>query len=354
MARVLVTGAFGNVGRSVVAGLLAEGHAVLATDLAVPSARRAASRLAHPRLEVRWADLTAAKVPTSLVADPLDAVIHLAGVIPPVAYTLPELARRVNVDATRALVEAIAASPTRPRLVFASSMAVFGSRNPHTIHELAGGAPPRPADLYGRHKVECEELIRAADIDAVILRLGAVVSPALVTGLDLDTIFLEGALPNDGRVHVVDIRDTVRAFVASVGADCAGLTLQIGGDASTRLTQGTLSARTTEAIGIPGLLPPGLPGDPQDDDAWFCVDWMDTADAQRLLDFQHHDFDATLESLSAGLGWKRRLVPVAAPVVRSLGGALLRRRSPYAGRTEGYADPWGELTAHWGAHVTGA
>lgn len=353
MARVLVTGAFGNVGRAVASALLADGHHVVATDLASKPARRVAARLVHPRLEVRWGDLTAPGAATDLVAGQFDAVVHLAGVIPPVAYARPELARRVNVDATAALVEVIAGSVSRPRLVFASSMAVFGSRNPHTVRELAGGAPPRPTDLYGRHKVACEELIRASGIDAAILRLGAVVSPDLVTGMDLDTVFLEGALPNDGRVHVVDIRDTARAFVAAVDADCAGTTLHIGGDATTRLTQGALSARMTEAIGLPGLLPVGLPGNPADDDAWFTVDWMDTDEAQRLLDFQHHGFDAILEAAQASLGWKGRLVPVAAPVVRPLGRAVLGRRSPYHGRTDGYADPWGVLTTRWGAHVTG-
>ena len=60
-----------------------------------------------------------------------DAIVHLAAIVNPPSYRNPLLARRVNVDGTRHLVEAARALTDPPLFVFASSAAVYGSRNPY-------------------------------------------------------------------------------------------------------------------------------------------------------------------------------------------------------------------------------
>ncbi|MGA8126478.1 MAG: NAD-dependent epimerase/dehydratase family protein, partial [Mycobacterium sp.] len=107
---VLVTGAFGLVGSQTVRQLLADGRRVVATDLDVPANRKAAALL--PSDAVRWADLTDPGAVAELLRTVSPAaIIHLAAIIPPVCYARPALARRVNVDATRYLVDAAAALP---------------------------------------------------------------------------------------------------------------------------------------------------------------------------------------------------------------------------------------------------
>jgi len=345
--RIVVTGAFGNVGRTVVRQLLAEGHEVHAADLESRPARRWAARLRHPRLVVRWGDLTdPATAPALLAVDGgADAVVHLAALIPPTAYRLPALARRVNVEASRLLIEAVERAPGRPRLVFASSMAAFGATNPHTRPGLVDAAAPlRPAEMYGAHKAEVEAMLAASGAEWTVLRLGAVVSSEMIAGLDLEMVLLESALPQDGPVHAVDVRDVALAFAAAAHADCAGRVLLIGGDATTRLTQGRMSGDMTTALGLRGVLPAGLPGDPGDDDAWFCVSWMDTTEAQRLLDFQHHSWTRTLADTRAAFGLRRYAAPAAGPLAR----AVLVRRSAYHRSARRHADPWGVIAEQWG------
>ncbi len=105
---VLVTGGFGLVGTVVVSRLVEEGRHVVATDLDLTNNRKKArGLLGSDQVEVRWVDLTDAGAVDTLVkgVDP-GAIVHLAAVIPPACYARRNLARMVNVDATRSLVRA--------------------------------------------------------------------------------------------------------------------------------------------------------------------------------------------------------------------------------------------------------
>ena len=343
---VLVTGAFGLVGTATVAHLAASGRPVVATDLDTPANRRAAGSL-PPQVTVRWADLTdPAQVSALLTTTQPAVIIHLAAIIPPLCYAKPGLARRVNVEATAHLIKAAEAQHFPPRFVLASSIAVYGPRNPHRMAEvLTADTPVRPYDVYGGHKVEAETLVRQSALDWVILRLGGVLTVDLNLGLDPDIIFFEALLPSDGRLQTVDVRDVARAFAAAGTADVVGRTLLIGGDESHRLRQGEIARKTAAALGLAGGIPPGRPGDPDDDDGWFATDWMDTATAQQALGHQQHSWPQMLAETAAKAGWKRFPLRVVAPLARE----YLKRRSPYYGQPGRYANPWEAVRRKWGA-----
>jgi hypothetical protein len=152
-----------------------------------------------------------------------------------------------------------------------------------------------------------------------------------------DVIMFESALPVDGRIHTVDVRDAARAFATATTADAAGEILLIGGDDSHLLRYSDASQDVTAAVGLGGALPPGRPGDPDSDINWFATDWMDAGPAQEYLSFQHHSWPSILAEVRAQLGWKRHLLRPFAPVVR----VILTRRSAYHSLPGTYADPWG-------------
>ena len=240
---MLVTGAFGLVGRRPCDSCWLTAVRVVATDLDVPANRKAAAAL--PPETVRWADLTDPNAVGELLhAVSPASIIHLAAIIPPACYARPALARRVNVDATGYLLEAAAAMPEPPRFVQASGVATYGARNPHRISDmLTADTPLRPSDIYGTHKVEAEQLVRGSGLDWVVLRLGGVLTAEPRFDLDLDTIYFEASLPVDGRIQTVDVRDVARAFVAATTAPVVGETLLIGGDDSHRWSRATSPSR---------------------------------------------------------------------------------------------------------------
>ncbi len=342
LPRVLVTGAFGLVGRSTVKRLREAGFETVATDLST-KANQALARQAG--ITPVWADLTdRAEVAQLLTTTRPDVVIHLAAVIPPLCYANRRLAHRVNVEATAHLVAAASAQPQRPRFVLASSVAVYGNRNPHRVSApVSAATPPAPSDLYGAHKLRAEEIVHDSPLDWVVLRLGGVMTATPeVTGLD-GTVF-GGVLPVDGRIQTVDVRDVATAFAAATTADVVGETLLIGGDASHRILQGEIGEAMTAARGMPGSLPAGRPGDPDDDTSWFATDWMDTDRAQSALGFQQHSWPDLLEEVGRTVGWSRYPMRLVGPVLHE----VLRRRSPYRSMPGTYADPWGAVAATWG------
>jgi nucleoside-diphosphate-sugar epimerase len=344
---VLVTGAFGLVGSAVVAELADQGRRVVATDLDIPSNRkRAQAFTTRPGVEVRWADLTSTTdVEALLAAVAPTAIIHLAAIIPPFCYARPRLAQAVNVDATASLVRAASAMPIRPRFVQASSVAVYGARNPyHDVELLTASTPLRPSDLYGAHKVMAEDYVTTSELDWAVLRLGGVLLAEPRWALDRDLIFFEAVLPSDGRIQTVDVRDVAHAFCAATVTDHVREIFLVGGDDTHRITQATLGTQSATAMGLRGGLPTGRPGNPDDDQAWFATDWMDTEHAQKVLAYQRHSLPEMYAEIRSKVGWRRWLLRPLAPVLRW----YLRRRSPYRGFPGKHADPWGAIAKRWG------
>ena len=162
----------------------------------------------------------------------------------------------------------------------ASSIAVYGARNPHTHPTpLTADTPLNPADVYGAHKAAAEKLVRASSLNWVILRLGGVLTVEPAAYMKLDNLYFEGVLPVDGRIQTVDVRDVARAFAAATTAPMVGETLLIGGDDTHRLIQGDVGPAMAAAMGLVGGMPTGLKGDPDNDADWFSTDWMDTTRA---------------------------------------------------------------------------
>ena len=178
------------------------------------------------------------------------AVIHLAAVIPPACYDNPGLAEKVNVGATRHLTSAVAAHAPSARFVHASSVAVHGSRNPYRGLGLLGpDTPLAPSDLYGRHKAAAEEVVRALGTPWVVLRLGGVMTTE-VGQSDQDTSYFSAALPDDGRIQTVDVRDVARAFAAAVAV--------AGAFASPPLPQATSATASVAHAGGGSSDPPSI------------------------------------------------------------------------------------------------
>jgi len=313
--RVMVTGAFGNVGWSALTELLAQGHRVRAFDLRNRATQRAARRC-DDRVEVLWGDIRNPRELAGAVAG-VDAVAHLAFVIPPQSELRPEWAREINVGGTHNLLAAMRALPHPPRLVYTSSVSVTGPRGPEDVPPVTADHPTKVSDAYTAHKIETEEMVRESGLEWTILRLGAVLPPELPKRFHPMTF----DMPEDQRLEVVHTRDVGLAVANAVGCDEAlGRTLLIAGGKSCRIRASEMRAGFSDVMGMPAFPASAFSRQP------FYTDFMDTEEAQRLLRFQRHSFDDYLDDLRPTVS---RLYPL---VMRPFGGLIMRqllKRSPH-------------------------
>ena len=279
--RILVTGAFGNVGEVVLREMVRAGHIVRGLDVWTARNRRTARR--SDGVQAWWGDVRNSSIVAAAVAG-MDAVVHLAAVLPPESEGDPEFAREVNVEGTRNLIDAMASQSRPIRLVFSSSVAVFG----HTQDQpppRRSTDPVRPADHYAKHKTDCEALIRASSLQWTILRLGMVLPVGLVRTDRRAALRAMFDVPLAQRMECVHREDVARAILASLRrVEAIRATLLIGGGPNCQVRYHHIVEASLAAMGIPMLPPLAFTT------SAHHGDWMDTTAAQRLLDFQRRTF----------------------------------------------------------------
>lgn len=352
---VLITGAFGQVGRRSAQILLERGRTVIATDLRTEgtvAAERDLSAGDHPgTLITAFIDLTDADAVRDLVTSHRpEAIIHLAAILSPLSYRNPALARKVNVGGTENLLAAAATLPRPPLFLLASSAAVYGSRNPYRHPgRITPDTAVEPIDQYGRDKVLAEAAVRASGVPYALFRLGGVISPDTQSSFNGDYLLLVRSMPRDNRIHAVDARDVALAFANGVDreATIAGKVLLIGGDETCVMLQRDLEDDIMVGLGRLGPSV-SLPGDPGDDRGWSFTGWFDTTESQRLLDFQEHDWSQTVAWIAESQGCRRVVLRAVGPILRP----LLRTALAVQRRAEGrgpYADPWALIAKKYGS-----
>jgi len=173
--RVLITGAAGMIGRKLTARLARDGkingQVISALDLHdIVAAEPVAA--AGMETSVFVGDLAGEGVAAMLIARRPDVVFHLAGVVSGEAEADFDKGYRVNLDGTRILFDAIRLAGIHPRVVFTSSIAVFGAPFPEIIPDEFHLTP---MTSYGTQKMVGEALLadytRRGIFDGVGIRL---------------------------------------------------------------------------------------------------------------------------------------------------------------------------------------
>lgn len=311
--RVLVTGGVGRLGVDTSRALQKAGYQVRVFDLPTPRNRKSAGEIGRGA-EVFWGDITdGAAVGKAL--DGVDAIVHMAGILPPVSESHPELAARVNVGGTVTLVNAIVASGRRIPLVFTSSVAVFGPTPLATKPVSVDRNAPNPKDVYGQTKQRAEELIRQSGIDCVILRLSA----SVYTSFEMNDIPRLYGIPLETRMEFCHPEEACRALVNAVvnfeGAK--GETLIISGGPKGRMLYRDM------VRGILGIMRLPVPPDRKFTRQPYYLDFYDTSKSQQLLRYQHKTFSDYLGDCRGTLA--RRFTPAFVPFMCHFVGPLFGR-----------------------------
>ena len=158
---ILITGAAGMIGRKLIDRLVHDGglngqaiECLTLADVVAPSAPQDYSG----KVEAAAIDMSLPGAAEKLLAARPDVIFHLAAIVSGEAEADFDKGYRINLDGTRALLEAIRriGDGYHPKLVFTSSVAVFGAPFPEAI---ADDFHLTPLTSYGTQKAICELLL---------------------------------------------------------------------------------------------------------------------------------------------------------------------------------------------------
>lgn len=293
--KILLTGASGRVGRAIHVRLSPQ-HALAGLDRAPSSTVDLVGDVADAALLRR-------------ALDGVDAVVHTAALHAPHVGHVPDGEfRRINVDATRALLDAAAARGVR-RIVYTSTTALYGDAA--TPDGRAGwvdeALPPQPRTIYHRTKLAAEELLREA---------------ALQGGPSVRILRMSRCFPEPAPVMAVyrlhrgiDARDVAEAHALALadGDDAPHRTFVVSG--ATPFRREDAKALFDDAAGVIAARAPALAA------AFAARGWplparidrvYDPAAARRQLGWiPRHGFESLLSLLDQGLS--EVLPPRASP-----------------------------------------
>jgi nucleoside-diphosphate-sugar epimerase len=239
-----------------------------------------------------WGDITR---PDSVkkALEGVDAIVHMAGILPPVAYEKPELAAKVNVGGTRIIVDMVKERGGNIPFLFTSSVAAFGP-TPGACQPLCPEkTEPNPKGAYGETKLQAEHIIKESGIDYVILRLTATMYLSFSIS-DLKRMF---TVPLNNRVEYCHPNDTASAILNAIKNfdDVKGKILVISGGPEERMLYKDMIRAMMGIMGLP--LPPAHKFTTEP----YYLDWYDTTKSQELLKFQRHTFADYLKDYSKEL-----------------------------------------------------
>ena len=338
--RVVVLGATGNVGTSVLASLVQEERVESVLGVA-----RRLPRLAVPKVE--WAQADVATDDLEPLFRGADAVVHLAWLIQP-SRDLARL-RRVNVDGSARVFRAVAAAGV-PTLVYASSVGAYSPGPKDRRVDETWPVDGVPTSFYARHKAEVERLLDRFEAEhprvrVVRLRPGLIFKHDAASGIR--RLFAGPFLPSPLlrprlvpvvpdipglRVQAVHSLDAGEAYRRAIVVDAHGafniaaepvldaaVVARLLGARAVPLPRG--AARRAFAIAYGLRLHPSPPG-------WFDlalgVPLLDTGRARRELGWEpRRTAEAALLELLAGL---RRTAGLDTPPLAPDTGGPLRLR----------------------------
>ena len=314
--KILITGAFGNLGLMCINQALEFGYRVRCFDLDTPHNRKSAAQFTD-RIETVFGNILDTECLQKAV-EGVDAIVHNAALLPPMTDTHPELADSINIGACQKLITIAENQTKKPVFVYPSSVTVFGLPvEKNKIQHVTD--PVVVTDNYTRQKITIEASLKNSTLPWVVVRVGVSVD-ARTLKTDRGTFKKLLAVKAENPLEYIHPKDVALAMCrAPAIREAYGKVLLLGGGKSCQVTQHEFLKVAFDALGL--TLPTAIHGnDP------FYTHWMDTEESQRILQFQKHNFSDYRNEMAAKLKiiriiiWPLRWLinPLLLPLLRLL------------------------------------
>lgn len=301
--QVLLTGAAGTIGYEVIKRLVHDtGIRLTLFELENKRTRKLLSPF-RQQANIIYGDLSRTE-DVSRIPPGLDAVIHLAALIPPQADISPELTSKVNVTGTKTLVDYLETTSPHVFVLYSSSVAIYGDR---LLTPFIKATDPiqHLEDVYARTKAEAEQYLCHSQLSWTVFRLAAIMKNHKMSGLMFQ-------MPLSTKLEIATAEDTAQAFIKGIRKknELEGRIFNLGGGELCQTTYREFIERSFRLYGLGKLNFPEYAFAGQN----FHCGWMvDGDELENILHFRN----ATLDSYFTGT--KRRI-----PFYVRLAGTLFR------------------------------
>ena len=323
---ILITGAFGNVGLSTLKELINRDYNIRIFEVPNKKNKKIARRY-KGKVEIVWGDIREKEDLAKAIKDQ-EIIIHLAAIIPPLADKNHKLAEEVNVDGTINLIDKMKSQNNGPKLIFTSSIAVYGDRRHNPMIEIYDPLLPSKHDKYAQSKIQAENIVRESGLNFSIFRLTYITS---VNKLNMDPLMFH--MPLDTPIEICDTKDVGLALANAIECpDVWGKTFNIAGGKNCRTIYKDYIDKMMELFGLgKNLLP-----DSAYAKADFHCGYMNTEQSQNLLNYQRHSLEDYYEEAKKEIGLKRYFTPIIRWMIR----LHLLRKSYYYKRFKFFKKKW--------------
>ncbi len=246
--KVLVTGACGNVGYEVLKQLVQQKSQfdISVFDLKNLKNERLLNKFKND-VHIHYGDITQYEDVSKAVKNQ-DVVIHLAALIPPLAYDQKSLARKINVEGTTMLVQCLEKYAPHAFLLYSSSVAVYGDRLKNIHIRVTDPIQPATNDNYADTKIEAEKIITNSKLKWSIFRLSAIMGAG-----NHQISYIIFLMPLDTPMEITTPEDTARAFVNAIQNQIKNKIFNLGGGVQNRILYKDLLKKNFDLYGLGNL-----------------------------------------------------------------------------------------------------
>ncbi|HII85942.1 TPA: NAD(P)-dependent oxidoreductase [Candidatus Bathyarchaeota archaeon] len=289
--KILVTGAFGNIGKAVIEEANRRGHEIIVFDIENKKTRKDARRYRKKVRSVFFGDIRNFEDVKKAVQE-CDTVIHLAAIIPPISKRQRELTMDVNYGGTVNLNNAIKETKRMIPLVFTSSASVMG---PSQLQNrlVDRNDPLVVTGNYEESKIKSEEFLKKNAENYLVFRLAGVLPNFSILSLASAIPLMEEIfdMHPDMRLEMIADEDAATGLVTGAEKLKLGITQKnqayiLGGGEKNgwQLRGGEFLSRLFGALSLPM---PDRKYFTQDINTYH-LDWYDTKEAQQEFSFQNY------------------------------------------------------------------
>ena len=170
--KILITGAFGSIGKAVIDEAYKHGHEIIVFEIDNKKTRKDARKYRNKIKKVIFGDIRNFEIIKTAVQE-CDSVIHLAAIIPPVSKKNRDLTMEVNYGGTVNLINAIKETKEKIPFIFTSSASVMG---PTQLNKriVSRNDPLIVTGNYEESKIKCEDFLKKKADNYLIFRLSGV------------------------------------------------------------------------------------------------------------------------------------------------------------------------------------